>query len=159
MDMFIKITESGGRRYAKLAEAFRDEQGISRQRIIANLGRVDAIQSPDSALGNGMKKLCFGAEALDPVAAEFNSALSVGATWLLHSLWNQLGFTAVFFPALKRAHPSFNAEALLKVMVFNRLCDPESKLGIMRWLESTLMPRSSTLSGGVDQESESISVR
>ena len=140
MDMFIKITESGGRRYAKLAEAYRDDRGISRQRIIANLGRVDAIRSPENALGNGMKKLFYGTEALDSATAEFNSALSVGATWLLHSLWNQLGFTQVFRPTLEKAHPSFDAEALLKVMVFNRLCDPESKLGIMRWLESTLVP-------------------
>ena len=140
MDMFIKITESGGRRYAKLAEAYRDEKGISRQRIIANLGRVDAIQSSESALGNGLKKLCYGSDALDPVVAEFNSALSVGATWLLHSLWSQLGFSDVFRPTLEKAHPGFGAEALLKVMVFNRLCDPESKLGILRWLESTLIP-------------------
>jgi hypothetical protein len=55
--MFIKITESGGRRYAKLAEAYRDERGIGRQRIIANLGRVDALQSSASTLGNGLKKL------------------------------------------------------------------------------------------------------
>jgi hypothetical protein len=25
-------------------------------------------------------------------------------------------------------------------MVFNRLCDPESKLGILRWLEGSLVP-------------------
>ncbi len=140
MDMFIKITESGGRRYAKLAEAYRDDRGISRQRIIANLGRVDAIQSPDSALGNGMKKLCFGSAAPEPGIAGFNNALSVGATWLLHSLWKQLGFTEVFRATLEHAHPTFDAEGLLKVMVFNRLCDPESKLGILRWLESSLMP-------------------
>jgi hypothetical protein len=29
----------------------------------------------------------------------------------------------------------FDAEHLLRVTVFNRLCDPESKLGILRWLE------------------------
>lgn len=25
-------------------------------------------------------------------------------------------------------------------MVFNRLCDPESKLGVLRWLEHVLLP-------------------
>ena len=138
--MFIKITESGGRRYAKLAEAYRDERGIGRQRIIANLGRVDALQSSASALGNGLKKLCLGPKALDPVTADFECALSVGATWLLHSLWNQLGFSEVFRPTLEKLHPGFDAEALLRVMVFNRLCDAESKLGILRWLEATLIP-------------------
>jgi len=104
--MFIKITESGGRRYAKLAEAYRDERGIGRQRIIANLGRVDALQSSASTLGNGLKKLCLGPTALDPVTADFECALSVGATWLLHSLWNQLGFSEVFRPTLEKLRRS-----------------------------------------------------
>ena len=140
--MYIKVTESGGRRYAKLVEAYRDEKGVSRQRVIANLGRVDTLNDPDNALSRGLKKLCFGEmdEPVEPSVAEFNPALSVGATWLLHSLWQQLGFTQVFRPLLRSAHPGFDAESLLKVMVFNRLCDPESKLGILRWLESTLIP-------------------
>ena len=29
-----------------------------------------------------------------------------------------------------------DVEALIRVMVLNRLCDPESKLGILRWVES-----------------------
>lgn len=140
--MYIKVTESGGRRYAKLVEAYRDEKGTSRQRIIANLGRVEALQDSDNALSRGLKKLCFGEldAPTEPAITEFTPSLSVGATWLLHSLWKQLGFTQVFRPLLRAAHPGFDAEALLKVMVFNRLCDPESKLGILRWLESTLMP-------------------
>ena len=140
--MYIKVTESGGRRYAKLVEAYRDEKGVSRQRVIANLGRVDTLNDPDNALSRGLKKLCFGEmdEPVESSVAEFNPALSVGATWLLHSLWQQLGFTQVFRPLLRSAHPGFDAESLLKVMVFNRLCDPESKLGILRWLESTLIP-------------------
>jgi len=34
----------------------------------------------------------------------------------------------------------FDAERLLRVMVFNRLCDPEPKLGVLRWLETALVP-------------------
>ncbi len=36
-----------------------------------------------------------------------------------------------------RNRRQFDAERLLRVMVFNRLCDPESKLGILRWLEGS----------------------
>ncbi|MBW8073062.1 MAG: IS1634 family transposase, partial [Ferrovum sp.] len=45
-----------------------------------------------------------------------------------------------------RPRRQFDAEALLRVMVFNRLCDPKSKLGIHRWLEGAIVP-------GVDPES------
>lgn len=31
-------------------------------------------------------------------------------------------------------------EAFIRAMVFNRLCDPESKLGVLRWLETVAMP-------------------
>lgn len=31
-------------------------------------------------------------------------------------------------------------EALLRVMVFNRLCDPDSKLGVLRWLKTVSVP-------------------
>jgi len=33
-----------------------------------------------------------------------------------------------------------DVEALVRVMVFNRLCDPESKLGVLRWLKSVGLP-------------------
>ena len=31
-------------------------------------------------------------------------------------------------------------EALLRIMVFKRLCDPASKLGVLRWLETVTLP-------------------
>jgi hypothetical protein len=36
---------------------------------------------------------------------------------------------------------SFDVEQLLRVMVFNRLCDPASKLGVLRWLDTVSMPK------------------
>ena len=42
---------------------------------------------------------------------------------------------------LLRRRRRFNAEHLLRVMVFNRLCDPESKLGVWeRWLSRVYLP-------------------
>jgi hypothetical protein len=33
-----------------------------------------------------------------------------------------------------------DVEALVRILVFNRLCDPESKLGVLRWLETVALP-------------------
>jgi hypothetical protein len=33
-----------------------------------------------------------------------------------------------------------NVEALIRIMVLNRLCDPESKLGVLRWVETVALP-------------------
>ena len=46
--MFVKITTSGPRRYVKLVEAYRDTGGVSRQRVIATLGRIEAVRAGEA---------------------------------------------------------------------------------------------------------------
>jgi len=38
--MFVRITRADGRSYVKIVEAFRDDRGATRQRVIATLGRL-----------------------------------------------------------------------------------------------------------------------
>ena len=139
--MFVKITTSGPRQYVKLVEAFRDEQGISRQRVIATLGRLETLRTGQSdALLYGLLRAA-GKPTLEQGTGQvaFAPALAVGDTWMLSALWKELGFHDAFRRVL-RPRRQFDAERLLRVMVFNRLCDPESKLGILRWLEGTRIP-------------------
>ncbi|MBE0475426.1 IS1634 family transposase [Rhodoferax sp.] len=77
--MFIKVTQSGQRRYAQLVESFRNEEGKPSQRTVCTLGRLEA-----------------GGEV--------------------------------------------DVLSCLRLMVFNRLCDPGSKLGVLRWLETVALP-------------------
>lgn len=139
--MFVKITTSGSRQYVKLVEAFRDEAGVSRQRVIATLGRLESVQAGEAnSLVNGLLRAA-GKATLDEGTGEtvFAPARSVGDTWLLTALWKELGFADAFRRVLRNRR-SFDAERLLRVMVFNRLCDPESKRGILRWLEGAMVP-------------------
>lgn len=139
--MFVKITTSGSRQYVKLVEAFRDEQGVSRQRVVATLGRLEAVQADGArSLINGLLRVT-DKPTLEEGTGEttFSPARSVGDTWLLTALWKELGFADAFRRVLRNRR-TFDAERLLRVMVFNRLCDPESKLGILRWLEGALVP-------------------
>ena len=139
--MFVKITTSGPRKYVKLVEAFRDDKGVARQRVVATLGRLEQIRSgKGDALLNGLLRAA-GKPTLDEGtgAVAFAPAVSVGDTWLLHALWHELGLADAFRRILRSRH-QFDAEHLLRVMVFNRLCDPESKLGILRWLEGARVP-------------------
>ena len=140
-DMFVKITTSGPRQYVKLVESYRDTAGVPRQRVIATLGRIEAVRSGESdSLLNGLLRAA-GRPSLEEGTGEvaFAPALSVGDTWLLTALWKELGFADTFRRLLRNRH-QFDAERLLRVMVFNRLCDPESKLGILRWLEGARVP-------------------
>lgn len=144
--MYVKVITSGGRRYVRLVEAFRDEHGAAQHRVITNLGRVEALQAGEAnALINGLLRASGQASLEEGTGAvQFASALSVGDTWLLTALWKSLGFHDAFRRVLRNAHPGFDAEKLLRVMVFNRLCDPESKLGLLRWLDGTLVPEVAT---------------
>lgn len=138
--MFIKLTRSGERTYAQLVESFRDEHGRPRQRTLATLGRVDERDGQVDSLLNGLLR----AKGRPTVACGdpqlcFESALALGDVWALDALWHELGFAglgAIF----RRARFTTAVEHAIRVMVFNRLCDADSKLGVLRWLRTVSMP-------------------
>ncbi|MFT7773826.1 IS1634 family transposase [Roseateles sp.] len=138
--MFIKLTRAGGHTYAQLVESFRDEHGKPRQRTVATLGRVDENGGQVDALLNGLLRSKGRPTATNTAPQlRFESALALGDVWALHELWHELGFdrlSAVF----RRARFTTPVEQALRVMVFNRLCDPDSKLGVLRWLQTVSMP-------------------
>lgn len=74
-----------------------------------------------------------------PPSITFESARALGDLWALQELWQTLGFSALARTFARTRH-QIDVEALLRVMVFNRLCDPESKLGVLCWLQSVAFP-------------------
>jgi len=142
--MYIKITKSGPRRYVQLVESFRDDSGRARQRTVANFGRLEQISDNVESIVKGLLKATGNSvpEAgvlPPPPQVSFDSARSLGDVWALTSLWKELGFDALKRVFRKSRH-KIDIEALLRIMVFNRLCDPESKLGMLRWLETVSLP-------------------
>lgn len=138
--MFLKVSSSGGHRYVRLVESFRNEDGQPRQRTVATLGRLDEAGGPlDALLGALLRAKGRPVGDGDPSQVRFESALALGDVWTLDALWHELGFHglgAVF----RRARFTTAVEHAIRVMVFNRLCDPESKLGVLRWLHTVSMP-------------------
>ena len=111
-----------------------------RQKAIANLGRLDQIKPKDlEPLINGLNR-AIGKTTSDAFTPEYDSAKAFGDVFMLHELWHQLGFSKVIQKALRSSRRSFDAEALVRAMVFNRLCAPDSKLGCLEWLESVSIP-------------------
>lgn len=143
--MFIKLTRSGKYRYAQLVESYRDDSGKTRQRTIATLGRVDETGGQVEALLGGLLRATGQTppSSAAPLQVAFESALSLGDVWALTGLWKEVGFdslSAVF----RRARYTTAVEHAIRVMVFNRLCDPDSKLGVLRWLETVSLPEVDT---------------
>jgi hypothetical protein len=131
--MFLKLNRSGaGRVYAQLAESYRDDSGNPRNRVIATLGRVDQVdRNIDSVLAGLLRATGRSAADFRPPSIEFESSRDFGDVWVLQALWEQLGFDELR-RLFRNRRRSFDVEQLLRVMVFNRLCDPGSKLGVLR---------------------------
>ena len=151
--MYIKVTQSGPRRYVQLVESYRDAHGRPKQRTIANLGRLEKLDDNlDGVIAGLLRATGRNAQGAEPApasspaaqesepAVRFDSARAIGDVWALTELWQQLGFGALR-KVFGRGRQRLDIEALLRIMVFNRLCDPESKLGVLRWLETVSLPK------------------
>lgn len=153
--MFIKLTRSGPRRYVQIAESYRDAEGKVKQRTIASLGRLEHIEPQIEAIVRGLRRLSTQEPRSEATAVasatarrcrqpplEFEPARALGDVWALSALWKAFGFDRLgeVFRARSRRR-RIDVEGLIRVMVFNRLCDPESKLGVLRWLETVSLPQ------------------
>ncbi len=139
--MYLRITKSGPRRYVQLVEAYRDEQGRPRQKTLATLGRYEKVIAEADALINSLGKLLGRTEGNAPedLRVAFDTARSLGDIHVLQSLWQQLGFD-LLRRVFRSSSRTTDVEQLLRIMVFNRLCNPASKLGVLRWLETVAFP-------------------
>ena len=138
--MFIKLTRSKSRTYAQLVESFRDEQGQPRQRTVATLGRVDEDGGTvDAVLRTLLRAKGRSGVDITTPQVRFESALALGDVWALDQLWRELGLDALA-AVFRRARYTTPIEQAIRVMVFNRLCDADSKLGVLRWLDTVAMP-------------------
>lgn len=138
--MYVKITQSGPRRYVQLVESYRDATGRVKKRTVATLGRLERLSGDLDSVINGLLK-ATGREALcdsPPPAVRFESARALGDVWALNELWHELGFHQLR-QVFRTTRHQIDVEALIRVMVFNRLCDPDSKLGMLRWLETVAL--------------------
>ena len=90
--MFIKVTQSGNRRYAQLVESFRNEEGKPRQRTVCTLGRLEVGGEVDTLIASLQRArgIAPATSALDGL--RFTDSRHFGDLWVLSELWRSLGF-------------------------------------------------------------------
>ena len=142
--MYVKVTTSGPRRYVQLIESFRDDDGRVKKRTVATLGRADQLSGELDSVIDGLLKVA-GREpaklvpAISASSLTFESARALGNVWTLTEIWKELGFSDLR-RVFRRTRHTIDVEALVRIMVLNRLCDPDSKLGVLRWLQTVALP-------------------
>ncbi len=121
-------------------ESFRDDNGQPRQRHLLTLGRVDENNGQvDKVLQTLLKARGHAPRDTATPQVQFESALALGDVWALDQLWREIGFDALA-GVFRQARFTTPVEQAIRVMVFNRLCDADSKLGVLRWLQTVSMP-------------------
>ncbi len=139
--MFIKLTHSGANRYVQLVEAYRDDDGRPKQRTVATLGRLDQMGSELKSVISGLQRITGVTPVAPPPTptVSFEATRDFGDVWTLTELWNALGFNRLRQVFLRIRH-NIGVVSLIRIMVLNRLCDPDSKLGVLRWLQTVCLP-------------------
>ncbi len=127
----------------QLVESYRDDAGRPKQRTIASLGRLEQLDSSLDSVISGLLRATGRKTAVpspdSPPSVTFDSARSIGDVWALTDLWKELNFDSLR-KVFRGGRYRIDIEALIRIMVFNRLCDPQSKLGVKRWLETVSIP-------------------
>ena len=136
--MYVKVTKSGPRKYVQLVEAYRDDKGRPKQRTIATLGRLEKLGDELQSVIDGLCRVT-GRTLPDKPEIQFESARAMGNVWALSELWSQLGFDQLR-KIFRGTRHSIQVEALIRIMVLNRLSEPDSKRGVLRWLETVSLP-------------------
>ena len=152
--------------YYQLAHNVRHAKtGSPVAEIIHNFGRADELDRDDLVrLCRSIARVC-GVEVRDPLDSSEGipapigeqpkalpeevrliQALEFGVPFVVEALWERLKLGPTLRKVMEESGGSPLHERALLAMTANRLCEPDSKLGVWdRWLKSVYMPSCTTL--------------
>lgn len=134
-------------------DSYRNDAGQPRQRTLATLGRLDPggeVERLIATLSRAQGRGEAPAGATGITELRFLEARAAGDVWALWQLWSALALDGLAL-AWRRSRAELDVLTCLRAMVFNRLCDPGSKLGVLRWLQTVALPRGFGFEGGLPE--------
>ena len=112
------------------------EQLVRLCRSIARVCGLTVLDSLDQEQGQALH-----VEAGLPSDLKIKKTVSFGCVLAIEALWERLGLKRTFSDIVKRKRLKVPYERALLAMTANRLCEPESKLGVWdRWLSKVYLP-------------------
>jgi transposase len=139
--MFTRVTKvrRAGQtyEYLQIVEAYR-ENGRPKQRVVANLGRLDRLGDRIDELIGSLRKYSHRAfVGADEIRCQ--QALTWGPVLLSRHLWEQMDLPEILRNCCRSSRVHFDVAETAFVLVANRLCEPHSEHGLARWLEHTFV--------------------
>ena len=138
--MFLREVVTGKRtarplRYAQIVEAYRNEAGQSRHRVMLSLGRVDQLDKEQiRRLVVSLSRYLESGEV--PEGGRVGEVRDFGLPHLVGALWTRLELPGFFKKQLRARKYKAPVERALLAMVTHRVVDPSSKLSCWDWLRN-----------------------
>ncbi len=130
------------REYLCVAESYR-QHGKVRQRMLANLGRLDLLRSSGNLerLAEKLNQL-VGKRMLVDLTKDVQSGWSkhFGVTQVLKAVWNRLHISRILLKEEETSRQEYAFHEAISAMVINRLVHPSSKLETWRWKDRVWEP-------------------
>jgi transposase len=118
-------------------------------KIIHNFGRTDQLDREQLVrLCRSIARVC-GVSVVDPIEThpalpanlKIENTVTYGTVLAIEHLWNQIGLKKTLRDIVTSKKLRAPYERALFAMTANRLCEPDSKLGVWdRWLEKVYLP-------------------
>ncbi len=125
--MWAKITTSKTYKYLQIIYFFRNEEGVSRQKVLWNAGRIDKYKRED------LEKIAFkllelsGSECVDLSCLEGEDVLNWGYA-VYKRLWKEFDLEKIMNKIISKTKVQFSLNDSVFHMVIQHLLDPCSKL-------------------------------
>ena len=143
--MYVRVStkQSQGKtyRYLQLCQAYRNHKGQPCTRVLVNFGSLEKLDRKkiDTAI-NGLIQYASDPHLSRLSDVEHGRVRDYGDILTLVHLWARLRLSESIARHLRETKVGFDVAQMVKVMVLNRVSDPLSKLGIMRWLPTVYIP-------------------
>jgi transposase len=128
---------------AKIIHNFGRADQLDRQelvRLCRSIGRVCGLIVSDPLEDDGALLQPMPHSGI-PDDLKIHKTLSMGCPLVIEALWERLGLKKTLADIVKAKGMRIPYERALLAMTANRLCDPESKLGVWdRWLSKVYLP-------------------
>lgn len=139
--MFVRVSITKGKnktyKAPQIVESYRDPVKGPRTKILAHLGQIEGREKEFEKIISGLQKALGKMESGE---LAFEDSWDFGHIYMLDKAWSKMKLDQAFRPFIKKSRAQFNLEEYIKLMVFNRICDPKSKLGILEWFEGIHFP-------------------
>ena len=142
--MYFRVKRTGPYPYLQLVESFRDGAQV-RQRVLATVGRLDALQAGgqlESLLRSGLR-FCEKLAVIDAHAAGQTEPVAVrrvGPHLVFGRLWEELKIDAILQRLLLDRRYEFEVERAIYLTVLHRLFASGSDRAAERWRQEYWIP-------------------